>query len=139
TAVIAAAIATVDRAVRANRLKELPSNGRHQPDPDTAPVPPSPQDLPVLRRQRAADRLQGRKAPAELHLGALQDRPVPHHGGEPEEAARTRQGDQARPLPRPASLRGEVSILRGARRPGTAPAFGVMARRTNPSWARRGL
>ena len=34
--------------------------------------------------------------------------PSRHHGRFPEEAARTRQGDQARPLPRPAALRRSV-------------------------------
>ena len=45
------------------------------------PVLPPPQDLSVLRRQRAQDRLQGRAAAAALHLGARQDRAEPHHRG----------------------------------------------------------
>ena len=68
-------------------------------------VLPPPQDLPVLRRERAEDRLQGREAPVALHLRARQDRAVAHHGGVGQEAARTRPGDQARPLPRPPALR----------------------------------
>ena len=68
-------------------------------------VLPPPQDLPVLRRQRAEDRLQGRQAAAALRLRARQDRAEPHHRGVGQEAARARAGDQARALPRPAALR----------------------------------
>src|SRR5262245_26021556 len=50
--------------------------------------PPS-QVLPVLRRQRAEDRLQGRAPPPALHLGARQDRAEPHFRGLVQEAART--------------------------------------------------
>ena len=67
-------------------------------------LPPS-QDLPVLRRQRAEDRLQGRQAVAALRVGARQDRAEPHHRGVGQEAARTRAGDQTRAVPRPAALR----------------------------------
>ena len=63
------------------------------------PVLPPPQGLPVLRRQRAEDRLQGRQAPAALRLRARQDRAVAHHRGLGQEATRTGQGHQARPLP----------------------------------------
>ena len=68
-------------------------------------VLPSSQDLPVLGPERAEDRLQGHEAALALHLRARQDRAFPHHGGLGQEAARTRPGDQARPLPRPAALR----------------------------------
>ena len=50
-------------------------------------VLPPPQDLPVLRRQCAEDRLQGRQAAAALRLRARQDRAEPHHGGVGEETA----------------------------------------------------
>src|SRR3990167_226787 len=56
------------------------------------------QELPVLRRQRAGHRLQGRAPSAALRLRARQDRAQPHLGGVVEEAARTRPGDQARAL-----------------------------------------
>ena len=46
------------RAVRAKALKGVQNNGRHQPDPDAPALPPPPQDLPLLRRQRPEDRLQ---------------------------------------------------------------------------------
>src|ERR1700727_61498 len=46
-----------------------------------------PQELPVLRRQRTEDRLQGRQAVAALRLGARQSLAEPHHGGLGEEAA----------------------------------------------------
>src|SRR3954447_10863045 len=87
TAMAAAAAAIVARAVRAKALKGVQNNGRHQPDPDPASVPSPPQDLPLLRRQRTEDRLQGRASAAALYFRARQDRAVAHHGGQPEEAA----------------------------------------------------
>src|SRR5262249_38369126 len=74
------------------------------------PVLPPPQDVPVHRRQRAEDRLQGRQAAAALRLRARQDRAEPHHRGLDQEAARTLAGDQAGALPGPAALR---DALRG--------------------------
>src|SRR3984957_18547454 len=50
-------------------------------------VLPPPQELPVLRRQCAEDRLQGRQASAAFRLGARQDRAEPHHRRVGEEAA----------------------------------------------------
>src|SRR5262245_44260839 len=50
-------------------------------------VLPAAQDLPVLRRQCAEDRLQGHSAPAALHLRARQDRAEPDHRGVGQEAA----------------------------------------------------
>src|SRR6202040_2774554 len=58
-----------------------------------------PQELPVLRRQRAEDRLQGRQAVAALRVGARQDRAEPHHGGLGQEAAWGRPSDQGGALP----------------------------------------
>src|SRR5580658_1314581 len=46
-----------------------------------------PQELPILRRQRTEDRLQGRQAVAALRVGTRQDRSEPHHRGLGEEAA----------------------------------------------------
>src|SRR5690606_37750008 len=91
---IAATATIVVRAARAIRMRE-PNNGRYQPDPDAPALPSPPQDLPVLRRQCAEDRLQGRAAPAALHFRAWQDRAFAHYRRQPEEAARARQGDQA--------------------------------------------
>src|SRR5262249_32826516 len=70
------------------------------PAPGAGPpaVLPPPQDLSVLRRQRAQDRLQGRTALAALRLRARQDRAKPDHGGIRQEAARARARHQARPL-----------------------------------------
>ena len=79
-------------------------------------VLPPPQDLPVLRRQRAQDRLQGRAAAAALRLRARQDRAEPHHRGVGQEAARTRPGDQARAFPRAAALRDPIRIRRSRTR-----------------------
>ena len=45
------------------------------------------------------------RAAVALHLRARQDRALAHHRGFRGQAARTRQGDQARALPRPAALR----------------------------------
>src|SRR5580704_2591552 len=56
---------------------------------------PPPQELPVLRRERAQDRLQGRQAAAALRFGARQDRSKPHHRSVGEKAARACPGDQA--------------------------------------------
>ena len=68
-------------------------------------VLPPPQDLPVLRAERAEDRLQGHPPAVALHFRARQDRALAHHRRFGEEAARTGPGHQARPLPRPAALR----------------------------------
>ena len=51
-------------------------------------VLPPPQVLPVLRPQRAEDRLQGRAPAVPLPVGARQDRAQPHHRGLGQEAAR---------------------------------------------------
>ena len=78
------------------------------------PLFPPPQVLPVLRRQRAEDRLQGHAPAVALHFRARQDRAVAHHRGQRRQAARARPGDQARPLSRPSALR---DPLNSARRP----------------------
>src|SRR5690606_14893608 len=77
-------------------------------DPDAPAVPAPPQDLPVLRRQRAQDRLQGRAAAAALRLGARQDRSIAHYCRFGTEAARARPRHQARALHRHHALRGAV-------------------------------
>src|SRR5690606_4147846 len=107
-------------AGRANRLKELPNNGRHQPDPDAPAVSSPPQDLSLLRPERAENRLQGCAPPAALHFRARQDRALAYHCCQSEEAARARQGNQARPLPGTSPLRGEVTRLRAG---GPPPAL----------------
>ena len=66
---------------------------------------PPPQDLPLLRAERAEDRLQGHASAVALHLRARQDRALAHHRRLGQEAARIGPGHQARPLPRPAALR----------------------------------
>ena len=50
-----------------------------------------------------------------LHFRARQDRAVAHHRGQRRQAARTRAGDQARPLPGPAALRDPLTTI-GRRR-----------------------
>src|SRR3984893_9699111 len=70
-----------------------------------------PQELPVLRRQRAEDRLQGRQAVAALRVGARQDRSEPHYGGLGEEAAGARPSDQACALSWAAALRNPVMTI----------------------------
>src|SRR5690606_21960508 len=80
-------VARVKNAARVMKTAREPHNGRHQPDPDAPSVPSSSQDLPVLRSERAEDRLQGHQASAALHFRARQDCSVPHHGCQPEEAA----------------------------------------------------
>src|ERR1700685_836514 len=70
-----------------------------------------PQELPVLWRQCAEDRLQGRQALAALRVGARQDRSEPHHRGFGEEAARARPSDQACALPWAFALRNPVMTI----------------------------
>ena len=67
-----AAIVTADATAKADAAAAT----RRRPAPSL--LPPQ-EDLPVLRRQRAQDRLQGREAAAALHLRARQDRAVAHH------------------------------------------------------------
>src|SRR5262249_37649840 len=95
---IAATTATPARATRSK-------NDEHVARWCPSSVLPPPQDLSVLGRQRAQDRLQGRQAAAALHLGARQDRAEPHHRGIGEEAARARHRDQAGALSRAAAIR----------------------------------
>ena len=78
-----------------------PPPGRRRPP---ALLPP-PQVLPLLRPERAEDRLQGRAPAVPLPVGARQDRAEPHHRGQREEAARAGECHQARPLPGAAALR----------------------------------
>src|SRR5690606_19557378 len=86
---------------------------------------------------RSEDRLQGRAPAAALHFRARQDRAVADHGGQPEEAARTRQGDQARPFPGAAALRRKVGRIPARVLPAPAPPRGGrgQAEQQIPSWA----
>src|SRR6202795_4018990 len=72
-------------------------------------VLPPPQELPVLRRQCAEDRLQGCQAPAAVRIGTRQDRSKPHHRRLGKETARARASDQARAVSRAAALRDPLS------------------------------
>src|SRR5262245_50298087 len=66
------------------------NNGRPDPYQSATGSPavlPAPQDLSVLRPERAEDRLQGCSPVAALHLGARQDRALAHHRGFGQEAA----------------------------------------------------
>ncbi|CAA9273944.1 MAG: SSU ribosomal protein S18p @ SSU ribosomal protein S18p, zinc-independent, partial [uncultured Acetobacteraceae bacterium] len=86
---------------------------RRRPQPRRAPprrgrppaLLPAPQVLPVLRPERAENRLQGRAPPVPLPVGARQDRAEPHHRGERQAAAGAGAGHQARALPGAAALR----------------------------------
>src|SRR5205085_1506570 len=111
----AAAIAELERTMRINEdvLRYLTLRVDQL---DEAPSPvmlPAPQILPVLRTQRAEDRLQGRPAVAALHLRARQDRAEPHHRGVDAKAARAGAGDQAGAVSRPAPLYRELEGKRG--------------------------
>src|SRR5262249_38838507 len=125
TATVASGGATARVVRRAKSAMTAPANrhpatrsknDEHEPRRGCPPsVLPPPQDLSVLRGQHAQDRLQGREAPAALHLGARQDRAEPHHGGIGEEAARAGDRDQALALSRAAPLRDPLtggSVLR---------------------------
>jgi len=72
------------RTERSGLLELLPSDKPFEAAP---PVFPPPQELPVHRRERAEDRLQGREAAGALRLRARQDRAEPHHRGLRQEAA----------------------------------------------------
>src|SRR6516165_412289 len=104
------AVTGAPRARRRATTARRPRSNRHGPytDADPPAVLPPPQDLPVLGRQRAEDRLQGREAVAALRVRARQDRAEPHHRGLGQEAARARASDQARALPRPVDLRDQI-------------------------------
>ena len=116
TAATARVTATIARVtaigVRARVRKDLKPRRRRNDDGNVtarrrpaASLLPPPQELPLLRRQRAQDRLQGRQVAAAVCVRARQDRAEPHHGGIGEEAARTCPGDQARALFGNAALR----------------------------------
>src|SRR5471032_633957 len=101
-AIVATAGAIVRRAasVRASVKKVLPSWVRRKKYERATPsLHAPPQELPLLGHQRAEDRLQVRAPSAALRLRARQDRAEPHFRSVVEEAALTRAGDQARPLP----------------------------------------
>src|SRR5947209_9296940 len=84
------AIASGVRVAKKAHLKREP------PDVDRSPpsLLPPPQELPVLRPERAEDRLQGYAPALALHFRARQDRAVAHHCRVREEAARARACDQ---------------------------------------------
>ncbi|BAE50906.1 hypothetical protein amb2102 [Paramagnetospirillum magneticum AMB-1] len=63
-----------------------PPRRRRWRSPASSVLPP-PQDLPVLGRGCAEDRLQGHQAAVSVHFRAWQDRPVAHHRGVRQEAA----------------------------------------------------
>ena len=60
--------------------------------------------VPVLRPQRAEDRLQGCKAAATLRLRAGQNRSQPDHGGFRQKAAGACPGHQAGTISRPVAV-----------------------------------
>ena len=75
----------VGRHVRQHRSQpRRPPRRRRRPPAVLSP----PQVLPVLRPERAEDRLQGRAPAVALPVGARQDRAQPHHRGLRQEAAR---------------------------------------------------
>src|SRR5260370_1018038 len=73
-----------------------------------AVLPPS-QELSILRRQCADDRLQGRQALAAVRVGARQDCSEPHYRRLGKETARARPSDQARAVSWAAALRDPLS------------------------------
>ena len=126
-------IAAIGPTVPAVRATTPSGEALLMADRPPPPILPPPQDLPVLRPERAEDRLQGHAPALALHFRARQDRAVAHHRRFRQEAARTGAGDQARPLPRPAALRNPLSIGRG--RAGAGPQKRSRSRRMS----RRGL
>src|SRR5262245_50942597 len=75
------------------------------PTAGTPALLPPPQDLSVLRFQRAEDRLQGCPPVAAVRVRAGQDRAEPNYRGLRQEAARAGAGHQARQVPRALALR----------------------------------
>src|SRR5215216_935682 len=95
-------------AARARRARRSPppKEKPHEPARWQSPaVLPPPQDVPVLRRQCAEDRLQGRATVAALCFRARQDRTEPHHRSVGKKTTGNGQGDQACPLPGAVALR----------------------------------
>src|SRR5512132_106255 len=105
------ASARAARRARATTRSRCPAQRRrsdsHGDFPNAnAPAFLSPaQDLPVFRRQRAEDRLQGRQALAALRLRARQDRAKPDYGRFRQEAAGAGTRHQTRTLSRIVALR----------------------------------
>ncbi len=70
----------------------------------TPPVPPPSQDMPVLQRCIAEDRLQGRAPDGTLCVRTRQNRTEPHYGRISQETARTRESHQTGTLSGSAAL-----------------------------------
>src|SRR5215813_6867983 len=102
-------IATAAHRETKSPLVTRSKNDGPRTNADSPAILPPPQDLPVLGRQRAQDRLQRRAPAAALCLRARQDRAKPHHRGIGEEAAGACTGDQARALSWTAALRDPLS------------------------------
>src|ERR1700728_3217730 len=64
---------------KAARRRRRNSHGHVTARRRTPPVHSPPQELSVLRRQCAQDRLQRRQTAATVRIGARQDRSEPHH------------------------------------------------------------
>src|SRR6185369_3324247 len=77
----AGAIVRRAASVRALAMTWVPPFREKKNECATSSFHTPPQELPVLRRQRAQDRLQGRAAAPALHLRARQDRAEPNFGG----------------------------------------------------------
>ena len=117
---MAAAVAVARRRPFFRRRKTCPFSGANAPKIDYKDV----------------------QAAAALRLRARQDRAEPHHRGVGQEAARTRPGDQARALPRPAALRDPLrsdAVLRRwrdadmkSRPPGMIPGGRWLGRTVDP-------
>src|ERR1700739_4675687 len=99
-----AKVRTTSKRRRRNNDGDVTASRRSAP----AVLPP-PQKLPILRRQCAEDRLQGRQAVAAVRVRARQDPPKPHHRRLGEETARARASDQASAVSWVAPLRDPLS------------------------------
>src|SRR5262245_55292945 len=99
------------RVTAKTNLRRPRSNGHGIFSPVANPpaVLSPPQDLPILGRQCAEDRLQGRAALAALRLRTWKDRAEPHYRGLRQEAARVGARHQACALPRAVAVRDQVT------------------------------
>src|SRR4029453_13497942 len=113
SATVASTVATARTARRARATRRTPCPPQRRrsdshgdfPDANAPPFFSPAQDLPVFRRQRAEDRLQGRQALTALRLRARQDRAKPDYGRFRQEAAGAGTRHQTRTLSRIVALR----------------------------------
>jgi hypothetical protein len=129
--VVIAAIANGARGVKKAQPKEEHSDVDRSPSPLLSP----PQELPILRPERAEDRLQGYAALIALHFRARQDRALAHHRRVRQEAARACACNQAGAFSWSVALRDPLKhkTKRFDKRPPDDPAARLAVKRLTAS------